>query len=78
MPSISTTLIVLALAVMGGFYQINVHPVVRVSGVLEPSKVPSFGTRDCLKVEELSTCESEYQRLCIPAACMIAGGLLTF
>ena len=61
MPSTITTLIVLTLAVVGGLYQIYVHPVVRLFGVFEPSEVPNIGMKDCLKVEELSTCESEYQ-----------------
>jgi hypothetical protein len=60
MPSTIITLIVLTLAVVGGFYQIYVHPVVRLFGVFEPSEVPNIGMKDCLKVEELSTCESEY------------------
>jgi hypothetical protein len=77
MPSTIITLIVLTFAVLGGFYQIYVHPVIRVWGVFEPSEVPNIGMRDCLKVDGLSACESE-KISCVPVSRIVPGGPLTF
>ncbi|KAJ7029018.1 hypothetical protein C8F04DRAFT_1117697 [Mycena alexandri] len=56
MPSALVNLFILILAASGGFYQIYIHPLLKLYGVFD-GQVQNFGTRDCYKVEELQTCE---------------------
>jgi hypothetical protein len=63
MPSTLVNLFILILAALGGFYQIYIHPLLKLYGVFD-GQVQNIGTRDCYKVEELQTCESEHTRFC--------------
>ena len=63
MPSTLVNLLILILAALGGLYQIYIHPLLKLYGVFD-GQVQNIGTRDCYKVEELQTCESEYTRFC--------------
>ncbi|KAF7343281.1 hypothetical protein MVEN_01760200 [Mycena venus] len=56
MPSTLVNLFILILAALGGFYQIYIHPLLKIYGVFD-GQVQNIGTRDCYKVEELQTCE---------------------
>ncbi|KAJ7829138.1 hypothetical protein B0H13DRAFT_2679930 [Mycena leptocephala] len=56
MPSTLVNLFILILAALGGFYQIYIHPLLKLYGVFD-GQVQNIGTRDCYKVEELQTCE---------------------
>ncbi|KAJ7848608.1 hypothetical protein B0H14DRAFT_3453015 [Mycena olivaceomarginata] len=56
MPSMLVNLFILILAALGGFYQIYIHPLLKLYGIFD-GQVQNIGTRDCYKVEELQTCE---------------------